>query len=127
MEIHPLVDKTFNLLISDSKFVDHLESSIQHVFEDNKIDVFDIPEIIFIIVDAYNAISKIKLDNEKIFTLIKLLTHFIIEKIDGIPKGKKCEFEKLVDSSIKLVMLQPIVAKKIKKCTNYFCCGKKNI
>lgn len=113
--IPSVVDQVFRLLTNNSKFIDHLENCIQDIIKNDNFIMFDIPEIIFIIVDAYNIMSEIKLDSNNLPLLIKLLFNYIVDKFELIPENKKAAFDRLVDSAIKLIMLQPIV-KNIKYC-----------
>ena len=123
--IPPNIKKALELLTKDTLFIRKLEDSIKNIIEDDKIDQNDIPEIIYVITNAYNSFGNIKVNYQDLPVLIKLIYDHIIEKFDLIPVNKRNKFSKLVDSAIKLVMLQPVVANGIKSCLNKLSCCRK--
>ena len=116
-----VVINVFNILIKDTRFTHQINTSITSILKDGKIDQYDIPELIFLITNTYNNISSIKLEYDDIPQLIKLLYNHIVNTMNLIPIDKRSEFERAVDSAIRLVMLQPIVAQQYKKCSS--CCS----
>ena len=121
-----LVRDVFVILSNDKLFIKRLEKSLKNIMHDGKIDYNDIPELIYIITDAYNQLSKFELTYEELPILIKLIYNFLIQKYNFIPDDKKPEFEKLVDSALKLVMMQPKIKAAVSNCLNKFssCCFK---
>jgi hypothetical protein len=117
------VQDVFNILSADPKFISRLETSINNIMKDGKVDQYDVPEIVFIITDAYNQMSSLRLSSDDLPKLFKMIYSFIIEKLNLIPEDKKPEFERLVDSALKLVMMQPIVNQAVTSCfTKIFPC-----
>jgi len=110
------VQDVFNILSTDPKFISRLETSINNIMKDGKVDQYDVPEIVFIITDAYNQMSSLRLSSEDLPKLFKMIYSFIIDKLNLIPEDKKPEFERLVDSALKLVMMQPVVNQVITSC-----------
>jgi hypothetical protein len=110
------VQDVFNILLADPKFISRLEDSIKNIMKDGKVDQYDVPEIVFIITDAYNQMSSLRLSSDDLPKLFKMIYSFIIEKLNLIPEDKKPEFERLVDSALKLVMMQPIVNQVVTSC-----------
>ena len=110
------VQDVFNLLSADPKFISRLETSINNIMKDGKIDQYDVPEIVFIITDAYNQMSIFRLTSEDLPKLFKMIYSFIVDKLNLIPEDKKLEFERLVDSALKLVMMQPVVNQAVTSC-----------
>lgn len=110
------VQDVFNLLSADPKFITRLESSINNIMKDGKIDQNDVPELIFIITDAYNEMSRFRLTYDDLPKLIKMVYSFMVEKLNLIPEDKRPDFERLVDSALRLVMIQPIVNKAVTSC-----------
>lgn len=110
------VQDVFNILSADPKFISRLETSINNIMKDGKVDQYDVPEIVFIITDAYNQMSSLRLSSDDLPKLFKMIYSFIIEKLNLIPEDKKPEFERLVDSALKLVMMQPIINQAVTSC-----------
>jgi hypothetical protein len=110
------VQDVFNILSADPKFISRLETSINNIMKDGKVDQYDVPEIVFIITDAYNQMSTLRLSSEDLPKLFKMIYSFIIDKLNLIPEDKKPEFERLVDSALKLVMMQPVVNQVVTSC-----------
>ena len=110
------VQDVFNILSADPKFISRLETSINNIMKDGKVDQYDVPEIVFIITDAYNQMSSLRLSSEDLPKLFKMIYSFIIDKLNLIPEDKKPEFERLVDSALKLVMMQPVVNQVVTSC-----------
>jgi hypothetical protein len=110
------VQDVFNLLSADPKFISRLEDSIKNIMKDGKVDQYDVPEIVFIITDAYNQMSSLRLSSDDLPKLFKMIYSFIIDKLNLIPEDKKPEFERLVDSALKLVMMQPVVNQVVTSC-----------
>jgi hypothetical protein len=118
------VQDVFNLLSTDPKFIERLEISINNIMKDGKIDQYDVPEFIFIITDAYNQMSQFRLTYDDLPKLIKMIYAFMVDKLNLIPEDKRLEFERLVDSALRLVMMQPVVNKVVTSCFSkiFPCC-----
>ena len=125
-----LVNNIFTQLKADECFIKKVDVYIASIMKDGKIDQNDVPQIIFLIMDVYNQLPQFHLSYEDLPQLIKLLYNFIIEKLIADKKitlsnDEIANFEKLVDISINLVMLQPIVKKQVTKCFSFFSCINK--
>jgi hypothetical protein len=123
--IPPDVSKAFQLLTINPFFITNLEASIKNILKDGKIDKYDIPEIIFLITNAYNLSEQVRIKKQDLPILIKLIYNYIVDKLDLIPNDKRDEFEELVNSALKLVMIQPAVFRNINSCLGkLFSCRK---
>ncbi len=120
----PSVEEVFKVLSADEKFIARVKLSLTNVMKDGKIDQYDAPELVFLITDAYNEMSNLRLTYEELPVLIKMLYNFMIEKFDLIPMDKREDFSRLVDIAIKLVMIQPKVEQQVTKCMSWFSCFK---
>lgn len=93
--------------------------SVDNIMRDGKIDQYDVPEIIFLIagvVDNSDAINA-KLTPENVASLIKELYKFIEKQYNLAPdESQRAGFERLVDSSIKLMLFQPQIKSGLKNC-----------
>lgn len=117
-----------NALIDDEKFLNLIKENIDNITEDGKITVGDIPEILTIVTECYNNMSKFKLTYEELPDVLIELTNYIIEHFELIPDDEEEEFKKMIDTAVKLVMLQPKIKKGClklwSKIKNMSCCKK---
>jgi hypothetical protein len=123
LKVAYLLDK----LMMDEEISKRIKSSIDNIMRDGKVDQYDIPEILFLITDITTNTSVIntKLTPEDLGALIKELYKFIEKQYNLVPdETQKAGFERLIDSSIKLILLQPKVKAAITGCLNKFntCC-----
>lgn len=96
-----------------------MKTSIDNIMRDDKIDYYDIPEILFIITDIMNNSNVVnaKLTPENLVSLIKELYKFIEKQYNLVPDEiQKAGFERLIDSCIKLILFQPKVKSVITNC-----------
>jgi hypothetical protein len=109
-----LIDK----IMLDDVTTKRMKTSIDNIMRDGKIDCYDIPEILFIITDIMNnSVVNTKLTAENLASLIKELYKFIEKQYNLVPdENQKAGFERLIDSSIKLILFQPKVKSVIKNC-----------
>jgi len=112
------MEEIFNIIIQDKKFVENVKSSVNNIMIDGKIDMSDIPEIILLITTTINTFNNLNINESMLPELIKKIFDFIIP-------NKNPEFDKIINSAIKLVMFQPIVQKEVKKCCNFFSCFRR--
>jgi hypothetical protein len=112
----------FDILTSNSEFVKKIEGAVYEITKDGKIDSSDIPEFIFIITESYNTYTTIKITKNDLPIFIKMVVNEIIKKKNLISEDKKQEFDKLVDSALKLVMMQPRVQVSIEGCLDCLPC-----
>jgi len=90
--------------------------------KDGKVDQYDIPEIVFVISDAVNSLPSFQVTSEVLPILIKMLYNFIVDKYKLVPDDKKAEIERLVDSSLRLLMMQPKVKEGLNRCFAFLSC-----
>lgn len=108
-------------LLDDKNFVKNLDESLESILEDNKINEYDIPEIVFIITNIINTEPKLKLNRKNLGDLIKELFDYILKnklkENNEMTEEQKNNLNKLIDSSIKLILLKPNYS-KINNCLN---------
>ncbi len=106
------IEYLFDKMLMDTKFSARLQESIDSIMKDGKVDQYDIPEIIFIISDLLNQQPNVKLTANDLTDLVKKLYHFIVKKYNVIPDTTQAaNFDRLLESSIRILMLQPNVQK----------------
>ncbi len=108
----------FKTCIGDNEFVERLDKSVKNITRDGKLDQYDIPDIILIIVDILNNHTHIKFNASILGDLVYELITYIIEKYKLIRDPTKQEtFNRLIRSSLQLLLLQPFPENCKCKCT----------
>lgn len=119
-----LVDNCVDLLIKDHEFNKNLDSYVDTIMKDGKIDFSDVPELVQLIMDCYNNFSKFELSYNELPEFIQKITKYILDNKNVLPEDKKEQFEKMINVAIKLVMTQPKVKSCIKKTFSCLPCFK---
>jgi hypothetical protein len=117
------LEALFKAITTDSGFLTRVTESIDKIKKDGKVDQYDVPEIVLVISEAVHSRQTFKLRKELVPVLIKMLYNFIVDTYKLVPEDKKAEIERLVDSSLRLLMLQPIVTEQLNRCFSFipFC------
>lgn len=120
------VEALFKVITTDSGFLTRVKESVDKIMHDGKVDQYDIPEIVFVISDAVNSLPTFQVTKEVVPVLIKMLYNFIVDKYNLVPEDKKADFERMVDSSLRLLMMQPKIKEGLNRCFAFFsslsCC-----
>lgn len=95
------------LIVDDPVFIAKVESSVKNILKDGKVDETDIPEFIFLIIEAYNTLPKARLTKEEIPEFVSCVYNYLVEKYNLIPKDERGKYESLVASSVKLLLMTP--------------------
>ena len=95
------VNEMIKLILDDPIFITKVENSIKSIVKDNKVEQSDIPEFVFLIMEAYNSLPKAKLTKEEIPQFISFVYNYFI------PEEERAKHESLIASSIKLVLMTP--------------------
>ena len=101
-------------LFEDENFVKQLKESTKIILKDNKINEYDIPEIIFILTNIIDKEPKIKLNSNNLGSLVKELFDYILKNNinqEEMTQEQKENLDKLITSSIKLVLMKPNYSK----------------
>lgn len=114
-ELEPVINENINkillLLLDDPEFVNKIETSIKNILADNKVDYTDIPEFVFLIMDAYNSIGKVKLTEEEIPEFVKCVFNYIVDKYKLLTQDNRKKYEIMILSSVKLALMVPKLLK----------------
>ena len=112
------IEEVYNRIINDVDVINKIKVSIDAMMKDGKIDRYDVPEIVYVIAITVNTIDvkRFALSNDDIQKLIKLLYNFVVKKYDLIPEDRQTEYESLLDTSLRLVMLQQKIIEPVNKC-----------
>ncbi len=103
----------------DDNFSKTLQTHIENIMKDGKIDQYDIPDIVLVIGELLSKEPKLTLTSELLSELIQELIIFIIKKYQLKADEQQIDtFNRLVESSIKLIMFQPKIKEKVNGCLN---------
>jgi len=108
------------LIINDPEFVDDVKVSIDKILKDGKIDMADIPEMMSLVTLGYNKSSKFTVSLEELPELLSEIAHLLIAKYDLVPEDNRQQFEKVLQSSISLILLMPKVRSLCTSCLPCF-------
>ena len=109
----PDVLNVYSSLTTNANFLKNLDEFIKNIQKDGKLDITDIPELIYLIIDFYNSLNKSKLSNVKLPILIQSVFNFIINKYKLLNESDVAMIENIITSSIKLVMMIPSIKKEV--------------
>jgi hypothetical protein len=118
------VEALFKAITTDSGFLARVKISVDKIMHDGKVDQYDIPEIVFVISDTVNSLPSFQLTSDVLPVLIKMLYNFIVDTYNLVPADKKADFERMVDSSLRLLMLQPKIKEGLNRCFAFLSCKK---
>lgn len=113
-----IIEKIILELLDDDEFVYECKSKIEEIFEDKKIDINDIPEILSIIIivsKKYYLFSNIS--EQDIYEIFSTLTIELFKKFK-ILEDDDPKINKVIQSSLKLLVLHINIKKS--KC-GWFC------
>ena len=123
---NPIVDKIVAELTNDPKFLSRVDESVKKMLQDGKLDSSDVPELVFLIMDTYNTVGNVRVSKELLEEFVKQVFKFIVEKYNLLPQDKMTEYESMIVSSVKLVLLTPSVDSVLKsfgeKLKKFFKC-----
>jgi len=118
------VEALFKAITTDSSFLARVKISVDKIMHDGKVDQYDIPEIVFVISETVNSLPTLQVTSEVVPVLIKMLYNFIVDTYNLVPADKKADFERMVDSSLRLLMLQPKIKEGLNSCFAFLSCKK---
>jgi hypothetical protein len=120
--LNPIVEKIVAELTNDPKFLSRVDESVKKMLQDGKLDSSDVPELVFLIMDTYNTVGNVRVSKELLTEFVKQVFKFIVEKYKLLPQDKMAEYESMLVSSVKLVLLTPSVDSLIEKLKKFFKC-----
>ena len=103
--------------MKDNKYA-IIDESVKKMLHDGKIDASDIPELVMLLT-RLNATTTVPRSTEDLRKQIDEMYVFIMHKYDLFPKdpADRDLFDKLFQSSVKLILYQPIIKSK---CDNFW-------
>jgi hypothetical protein len=103
---------TTQKIVDDPIFMKIMETKINSIMMDGKIDKKDIPEIMELVLYCTNNLKKLKLSYNKLSEVLEELIIYILDHFKVIPEEQRYEFLSMAKTMVNLVMFQP----KIKSC-----------
>lgn len=99
--------------------LDIIDQSIQNILKDGKIDSSDIPEIVLLVSQLVS--EDLPSSTEELQQKINETYKYVMTRFNLYPSSPldKEAFDKLFNSSIKLVLFQPIIKSK---CDRFWSC-----
>ena len=99
-------------LIEDPIFLKIVETKLNSIMEDGKINKNDIPDIVVLIVYCTNNLKKFNVSYSELSEILEETICYLLDHFDVIPDNSKDECKEMTRTMIQLVMLQP----KVKNC-----------
>jgi hypothetical protein len=116
------MEEIFLTITNDKENIKKIKSAIDSILKDGVINQYDIPDIVFLVTDLLNSLKTLRVTPEEVPVLIKKICTFVLDTYGGVPEEKKPEFERLLESSLRLVMLQPKVKEAVTSCLSFLNC-----
>ena len=107
---------------STKNIYETLDTSVKKMMSDGKIDQYDIPELILLLTELSTQ-QIIPTTTEDLNVQINELYAYVMKKYDLYPKNveERAVFDKMFQSSIKLVLYQPILRSKCSQFWSGIC------
>jgi hypothetical protein len=107
---------------SKKNIYETIDNSIKKMMSDGKIDQYDIPELILLLTELSTQ-QIIPSSTEDLHVQINDLYAYVMKKYDLYPKNveERAVFDKLFQSSVKLVLYQPVLRSKCSKFWSGIC------
>ena len=111
------LNQLFDIITKDERFVDLIQSSIEDIMLDGRVDIHDTPAIIRIIVNVLRHQPTVDMEPNDLAELVRLLfDHFAT--VNNLFRDEET-IEKvgtIVESSVALLMMQPMLSRPIARC-----------
>lgn len=112
-----LIENIVNEILKNEKFKNECKNSINAVLKDGQLDMADTPHILNLVVEIINNTNEFKITKDKIEGVLKVLLLKLLEEMKLLTDENKEITEKLINSSLKLLLTkikQSKVTDKIK-------------
>lgn len=104
------------IILKDPVFVEEVKNSLDKILKDGKIDMADVPEMMLLVTSAYNKSKSFTVSYQELPELLTELSHMLIAKYDLVPDELRESFEKVLQSSITLIVMSPNVKSNCLSC-----------
>jgi hypothetical protein len=109
-ELAKIVDE----LTKNSPFLKSAEELAKKILADSKFDFSDVPDLVHFVVSSYNNLdSKLFVSKSDLPEFVRLVFQFVVVKFNLLTKDQLGQYEGVVVSSVKLVLLTPDLGKEV--------------
>jgi hypothetical protein len=116
-ELAKIVDE----LTKNSPFLASAEELAKKILADGKFDFSDVPDLVHFVVSSYNNLdSKLYVSKSDLPEFVKLVFQFVVVKFNLLTKEQLGQYEGVVVSSVKLVLLTPDLSKEVQTVGAFF-------
>ena len=113
-------------LIDDPIFLKIVETKLNSIMKDGKIDKNDIPDIVVLLVYCTNNLADFNLTYDELKDVLEESITYLLNHFKVIPEDSRDEFNKMINTMVSLVMLTPRVKSCLFSCWDFIRCKKKN-
>jgi hypothetical protein len=113
MQAEESLREIFEKIVNNKEFIERTENYVKEIMRDGKVDYHDIPEIVFLIVDTIVTLYDLEISEEDLKVLLKMILFHVFEKYGLIKNSNRFIFQKMIDTAVKLVVVQ-VARQKIK-------------
>ena len=116
-ELAKIVDE----LTKNSPFLKSAEELAKKILADGKFDFSDVPDLVHFVVSSYNNLdSKLFVSKSDLPEFVRLVFQFVVVKFNLLTKDQLGQYEGVVVSSVKLVLLTPDLSKEVQSVSGLF-------
>ena len=103
--MNPILGQLVDQLTKNDVFLASLEVSVKNILANgNNFSLANVPELVHVIASTLSCVSVPK---ESLSDFVRLVFEFVCNKYNLVSKDKFAEFEEMLVSSVKLVLLTP--------------------
>lgn len=115
-----LIENIVNEILQNEQFKNDCKDSINAILKDGKLDMADTPYILNLVVNLINNTNELKITQDKIEGVLKVLLIRLLEEMKLLTDENKAIVEKLIDSSLKLLLTKIKQSKATDKVKSFF-------
>ena len=112
-------------LIDDPIFLKIIETKLNSIMKDGKIDRNDIPDIVVLLVYCTNNLKDFNLTYVELKDVLEETISYLLNQFNVIPEDSKEEFNKMINTMVSIVMLTPRVKSCFFSFWDFIRCKKK--
>lgn len=103
-------------MLENETFRNNIEQGVDEIAEDGKVDMYDIPVMMKIVLENYNSIKELRITKEQFSDVLAYICVKILSDKELIKEDQVDKIEDLISKTMKLVMFNPVFVKGCKNC-----------
>ena len=104
------LETTCRILFKDEYFAFLIHLHMKNILKDGKVDAFDVPDIVAILVELLQRQPKLKVTADDLPEVLRVMFDVVLEQFDvHVPATEHAQLLRLIESSTRLVLLQPAI------------------